>query len=241
MCNPDVFSWSSLILGYAQFGYGKEALDLFKRMRDSRVDPNGVTFIGVLTACSHVGLIKEGLELFNSMETKHGIMPTREHYACVVDLLARGGLIKEAEAFIDQMSYDPDVVMWKTVLAACKTRNNVEIGERVVEKILKIDPGNYTGYVLLCGIYAGVGKWKEVGELRRLMKERSVGKVPGQSWIEIEGLVHVFCAEDVLHNERDKIYGVLEELWLHMSSFDKVGGNEIEQVGIDLREKLMNA
>ncbi|CAI9264302.1 unnamed protein product [Lactuca saligna] len=245
MCYHDVFSWSSLILGYAQFGYGKEALDLFKRMRDSRVDPNGVTFVGVLTACSHVGLIKEGLELFNSMETKHAIMPTREHYACVVDLLARGGLIKEAESFIDWMPYDPDVVMWKTVLAACKTHNNVEIGERVVEKILKIDPGNYTGYVLLCGIYAGLGKWKEVGELRRLMKEKGVGKVPGQSWIEIEGLVHVFCVEDVLHNERDKIYGVLEELWLHMSSFDKVGGdielNEIEQVGIDLREKRMNA
>ncbi|CAK9184405.1 unnamed protein product [Ilex paraguariensis] len=216
MENADVASWSSLIVGYAQFGHGEEALKLFRKMRRLGIKPNQVTFVGVLTACSHVGLVQEGWRLFNTMEVEHGIVPTREHCSCVVDLFARAGCINEAEAFINQIGFDSDIVVWKTLLAACRTHSNLEVGKRAAENILKIDPFNSAAYVLLCNIYASTGYWKDVARLRSLMRDRGIRKVPGQSWIEIKDRIHVFVAEDSLHQEWDKIYMVLEELWLQM-------------------------
>ncbi|XP_016482531.1 pentatricopeptide repeat-containing protein At3g53360, mitochondrial-like [Nicotiana tabacum] len=220
MKNPDAVSWSSLIVGYAQFGYGEEALDLFQKMRYLAVKPNQVTFVGVLTACSHVGRVKEGWQLFRAMETEFGIVPTREHCCCVVDMLARAGCIEEAEAFINQMELDPDIVMWKTLLAACKTRNNLDVGKRAAEKILEIDPSNSAAHVLLCNIFASTGSWKDVASLRGLMRQKGVKKVPGQSWIEVKDRIHVFLAEDCMHPKRDRIYSMLDELWLQMLDDD---------------------
>ncbi|KAL7248167.1 hypothetical protein ACSBR2_002975 [Camellia fascicularis] len=214
--SPHVVSWSSLIVGYAQFGHGEEALKLFGKMRSLGVKPNQVTFVGVLTACSHVGLVEEGLQLYHTMEMDHGVVHSREHCSCVVDLLARAGRINEAEDFINQLPFDPDIVMWKTLLAACKNHNNVEVGKRAAENILKIDPFNSAAHVLLCNIYASDSSWEDVARVRSLMKQRNVKKVPGQSWIEVKDNIHVFLAEDSLHSERDKIYSMLEELWLQM-------------------------
>lgn len=217
MENPDVFSWSCLIVGYAQFGYGEEALNLFTKMRSSGAWPNQVTLVGVLTACSHVGLVEEGWQLFNTMEEEHGVVPTREHYSCVVDLLARAGRIYDAEAFINEIPFEPDIVTWKTLLAACKTRNNIEVGKRAAENILQIDPSNSAAHVMLCNIYASTGSWKDVATVRSLMRQNGIKKVPGQSWIEIKDNSHVFSAEDGFHPERDRIYTMLEELlWLQM-------------------------
>lgn len=236
MENADVISWSSLIVGYAQCGYGEEALKFFRKMRALGVEPNQVTFVGVLTACSHVGLVEEGLKLYNTMEMEHGIVPNREHCSCVVDLLARAGRIKEAESFINEMAFDPDVVAWKTLLAACRTHNNVEVGERAAENILKIDPSNSAALVLLCSIYASTGSWKDVARLRSLMKERRVRKVPGQSWIEVKDKMHVFLAEDGLHPERDRIYAMLEELWLQVldAGYDtfQIRGSQVNNSGV---------
>ncbi|XP_021806780.1 pentatricopeptide repeat-containing protein At3g53360, mitochondrial [Prunus avium] len=216
MENPDVVSWSSLIVGYAQFGYGEEALELFKIMKGLGIKPNEVTLVGVLTACSHIGLVEEGWQLYKTMESEHGIVLTREHCSCMVDLLARAGCLHEAEAFIKQMEFEPDILVWKTLLAACKTRGNVEIGKRAAENILKVDPSNSAALVLLCNIHASSGSWVEVARLRNLMRERDVRKVPGQSWIEVKDRTHVFLVEDSLHPERGKIYAMLEELWLQM-------------------------
>lgn len=216
MINPDVVSWSSLILGYAQFGYGKEALKLFKTMGMLGTKPNHVTFVGVLTACSHVGLVEEGWQLYRNLEKEFGIVPTREHCSCMVDLLARAGWLNEAGSFIHQMAFDPDIVVWKTLLAACKTHGNVDVGERAAENILKIDPYNSSAHVLLCNIYASKGNWEDVARLRSLMKQRGITKVPGQSRIEVKDGIHIFCVEDSLHPERNKIYTVLDELLLQM-------------------------
>ncbi|PKI32513.1 hypothetical protein CRG98_047093 [Punica granatum] len=213
---PDVFSWSTLIVGYAQFGYAEEALKLYARMRSSGVKPDDVTFVGVLTACSHVGLVEEGWELYNSIETEHRIVPTREHCACMVDLLGRAGYLSEAKEFIQKLVHDPDIVVWKTLLAACKTYKDHEIGKWVAENILRLDPSNSAALVLLCRIYASSGNWEEVARLRGSMKEQGVRKVPGQSWIEVKNRMHAFLAQDNLHPERDRIYSVLEELWLHL-------------------------
>ncbi|CAN4121638.1 unnamed protein product [Withania somnifera] len=220
MNNPDAVSWSSIIVGYAQFGYGEEALDLFQKMRYLAVKPNQVTFVGVLTACSHVGRVKEGWQLFRAMETEFGIVPTREHCCCVVDMLARAGCIEEAEAFINQMELYPDIVVWKTLLAACKTRNNLDVGKRAAEKILELDPSNSTAHVLLCNIFASTGNWKDAALLRGQMRQKGVKKVPGQSWIEVKDRIHVFLAEDCMHPERDTIYSMLHELWLQMLEDD---------------------
>ena len=216
MEKSNVVSWSSLIVGYAQYGDGKEALELFRLMNKFGIKPNEVTFVGVLTACSHIGLVEEGRRIYRAMESEHGIGPTREHCTCMVDLLARAGHLNEAEDFIKQMAFEPDVVVWKTLLAACRTRGNLDIGKRAAENIIKIDPSNSAAHVLLCSIHASSGSWEDVARLRSLMKERGVRKAPGQSWIEVKGRTHVFFAEDTLHPERDKVYKMLEELWLQM-------------------------
>lgn len=216
MENPDVVSWSSLIMGYAQFGYAGEALKLFRTMRNLGVKPNQITLLGVLTACSYVGLVEEGWQLYRTMETEYGIAPTKEHSSCVVDLLARAGYLYEAEGLTNNGEFDPDIVAWKTLLAASKMHGNVDIGKRAAENILKIDPTNSAAHVLLCNIYASSGNWGDVARLRSLMKQRGVRKVPGQSCIEVKDKIHTFFAKDSLHPERDKIYSILEELWLQM-------------------------
>ncbi|GAB4850751.1 hypothetical protein Ancab_030051 [Ancistrocladus abbreviatus] len=217
--NPDVVSWSILISGYAQCGNGEEALKLFKTMRNLGVKPNEVTFLGVLTACSHVGLVEEGWQLYRNMEKEYGIVPTIEHNSCMIDLLARAGRLKEAKAFIMQMTFSPDIVVWKSLLSACRTHKDVDIGKWAAEKILEIDPLNSAAFALLCSIYSSAGNWEDVGHLRKLMKCRGVRKVPGQSWIEVKDVVHVFSAEESLLGEIDQVYAVLEGLYLHMMDF----------------------
>ncbi|KAL2345031.1 hypothetical protein Fmac_006316 [Flemingia macrophylla] len=214
--NPDVVSWSSLIVGYAQFGLGHEALNLFRMMRNLDVQPNEITYLGILSACSHIGLVEEGWHLYKTMELELGIPPTREHVSCMVDLLARAGCLYEAENFLKKTEFDPDITMWKTLLASCKTHGNVDIAERAAENILKIDPCNSAALVLLSNIHASAGNWKEVARLRNLIKQMCVQKVPGQSWIEVKNHIHVFFSEDSSHPQRDKICTMLEHLWLQM-------------------------
>ncbi|KAK3144233.1 hypothetical protein QOZ80_4AG0310360 [Eleusine coracana subsp. coracana] len=206
----DVFSWSSLIIGYAQFGYAKEALDLFARMRSLGIKPNHVTFVGVLTACSRVGFVDEGCYYYSIMEPEYGIVPTREHCSCVIDLLARAGRLSEAAKFVDQMPFEPDIVMWKTLLAASKTHNDVEMGKRAAEGILNIDPSHSAAYVLLCNIHAASGNWNEFARLKKAMRSSGVQKSPGKSWIKLMGELKVFIVEDRSHPESEEIYTMLE-------------------------------
>ncbi|KAG0526669.1 hypothetical protein BDA96_06G165500 [Sorghum bicolor] len=212
----DVFSWSSLIVGYAQFGYAKEALDLFARMRNLGVKPNHVTFVGVLTACSRVGLVDEGCYYYSIMKPEYGIVPTREHCSCVLDLLARAGRLSEAAKFVDQMPFEPDIIMWKTLLAASRTHNDVDMGKRAAEGVLNIDPSHSAAYVLLCNIYASSGNWNEFARLKKDMRSSGVQKSPGKSWIKLKGELKVFIVEDRSHPESDEIYTMLEVIGLEM-------------------------
>lgn len=214
MANADVVSWSSLIVGYAQSGLGEEAVNLFRQMKKQGIKPNQVTFVGVLSACSHAGLVEEGMQLFKSMEQEHGVVPTREHLSCIVDLLGRAGRIHDAEAFIDELGFEADIVMWKTLLAACKNRGCIEVGKRIAGNILRVDPSNSAAHVLLCDMHASSGEWEDVASLRGLMREKGIKKVRGESWIEVKDRIHLFSAKDGLHPERDKIFLMLEELWL---------------------------
>ncbi|XP_068655707.1 pentatricopeptide repeat-containing protein At3g53360, mitochondrial [Aristolochia californica] len=216
MADPDVISWSCLVVGYAQFGCAFEALELFRKMQGLGIKPNHVTFVGVLSACSRVGLVEEALHYYKMLEIEHGIVPTKEHCSCMVDVLARAGQLEEAERFITQMPHEPDIVVWKTLLSACRLHRNVEIGKRAAESIMKLDPMNSAAFILLSNIYASNGSWDEVGKIRKVMRDRGLRKDSGKSWIRIKGRVHDFSAEDHSHIQSDVILKTLEDLFWEM-------------------------
>jgi pentatricopeptide repeat protein len=196
MLKRNVVSWTAMISGYAMHGCGKEALHLFEQMQCSDTSPNSVTFVGVLSACSHAGLVDEGYQYFSCMSEYYHIQPTMEHYRCMVDLLGRAGLLDEGRDFIHKMTIKPDAVLWICFLGACRVHNNVDLGECAAEWVFELDPENPAPYVLLSNIYAAAGRWSDIEKVRRMMKERGIKKVMGCSWIDVNKQVHAFLVGD---------------------------------------------
>ncbi|GJN18765.1 hypothetical protein PR202_gb05962 [Eleusine coracana subsp. coracana] len=213
MSSHDQVSWTALVSGYAQFGKAKETIDLFEKMLAKGVKPDGVTFIGVLSACSRAGFVEKGRSYFDSMQNDHGIVAIDDHYTCMIDLYSRSGRLKEAEEFIKKMPVPPDAIGWGTLLSACRLRGDMEIGKWAAENLLEIDPQNPASYVLLCSMHAAKGQWSEVAQLRRGMRDRQVKKEPGCSWIKYKNRVHIFSADDQSHPFSKGIYEKLE--WLN--------------------------
>ncbi|CAN0897127.1 Pentatricopeptide repeat-containing protein At3g05340 [Linum grandiflorum] len=211
-CNKkNSVSWNSMIAAFARHGDFSTAMQLYDEMRNERVEPTDVTFLSLLHACSHGGLLEKGIQLLTSMTEVIG--PRTEHYACIVDMLARAGLVKEALEFIEGLPVEPDVLMWQALLGGCAIRGNVEIGEKATEELLKCSPPNEAGpYVLLANIYSASGRWKERAVAIRRMKEIRGSKETGISWIEIEKGVHSFVVEDRMHPQGEEIYERLMEL-----------------------------
>eukprot|EP01018_Ginkgo_biloba_P001826 Gb_02379 [translate_table: standard] len=212
MLQPDVVSWTVIIAGYATNGCGKEALKLFEEMQQSGTNPDHATFVGVLSACCHAGLVDEGRRYFECMSQYYHITPTLEHHGCMVDLLGRAGHLDEAHSFIRKMPIEPDAVVWGCLLGACRMHNNVELGEYVVERLTKLEPKDAAPYLLLSNMYAAAGRWDEIEKVRRMMNGRRVKKNPGCSWIEVNKQVHVFLVGDRSHPQTQKIYAKLESL-----------------------------
>ncbi|ERN16873.1 pentatricopeptide repeat-containing protein At2g33680 [Amborella trichopoda] len=210
--DPDIVSWNSLITRYAHHGLGEGAVRAFERMQATGVKLDSVTFIGVLSACSHGGLLSEGFHYFEAMSKVHGVEPRLEHYACMVDLLGRLGYLEEAMELIRAMPISPSGLIWRTLLGACRNYGNTKVGTVAAKELLELEPEDAAGYALLSNIYAQEGKWEEMGRVRKAMRERSVRKEVGCSWIEVKGSVHVFQMEDRFHPESEQIYAVLEEL-----------------------------
>ncbi|OVA13657.1 Pentatricopeptide repeat [Macleaya cordata] len=205
-------TWNSIIFGYAQHGQGKIALDLFSEMHEIEVKPDHITLVAVLTACSHIGLVEQGLDFLQSMEANYGIRPRMEHYACGVDLLGRAGLVNEAKNLVESMPFEADAMVWKTLLGACRLHGDIELASEVAKLLLVLEPEEHCTYVLLSNMYGHLGRWDEKATVKREMKERGVKKVPGWSWIEVKNEVHAFNAEDQSHPQREEIYQRLEEL-----------------------------
>ncbi|XP_057835812.2 pentatricopeptide repeat-containing protein At3g24000, mitochondrial [Cryptomeria japonica] len=212
MPSRDVVSWTSIIKAYAQNGCGKDALKLYEKMLSSGLKPDHVTFVGVLFACSHAGLVNEGRHLFNSMALDYGITPQTQHYACMIDLLGRAGHMNEAEDLLRKMPVKPDGIVWKSLLAACRIHKNTKLGKYAAENLFELEPQNSAPYVLLSNLYAAAGKWDEVAKIRKMMKDRGVIKKPGCSWIEVKDRVHSFFVEDRSHPQTTEIYEVLDKL-----------------------------
>ncbi|XP_057844185.1 pentatricopeptide repeat-containing protein At5g59600 [Cryptomeria japonica] len=201
-------SWTSMIAGYAMHGRGREALELFGEMQKSGVKANHVTFVCVLTACCHVGLVEEGQKYFDSMSQDFHIVPQMENYVCMVDLFGRAGRLDEAYDFIKKMSIKPDTTVWRCLLAACYVHNNIMLGEQVAKHLFELEPENASPYVVLSNLYATAGRWNDMENVRRRMKEMGVRKTPACSWIEVEGQVHAFLVGNALaiHPEMQEIY-----------------------------------
>ncbi|CAL8170847.1 unnamed protein product [Prunus armeniaca] len=212
MPHPDVVSWTSLIVGYAQNGQPYEALQLFELLLKSGTKPDHITFVGVLSACTHAGLVEKGLEYFHSIKAKHGLPHTADHYACVVDLLARAGRFEEAENFINEMPMKPDKFLWASLIGGCRIHGNLKLAKRAAEALFEIEPENPATYITLANIYATGGMWDEVTKVRKTMDERGLIKKPGLSWIEIKREVHVFLVGDKSHLRYDEIHFFLHEL-----------------------------
>eukprot|EP01018_Ginkgo_biloba_P018552 Gb_27282 [translate_table: standard] len=209
---PDMVSWTAIIAGYAQHGHGREALQLFEQMQLAGSSPNHITFVGVLSACSHAGLVDEAWHYLFSMSRDHAIVPRAEHYACMVDLLGRSGHLDEAEKLISEMPYEPNAVVWKALLGACRIHGNIDVGKRAAEHLFDLEPQNAAAYVLLSNIYAAAGKWDDAAKMRIMMRDRDVKKNPGCSWIEIKQQVHTFLVGDRSHQQSDEIYAMLDQL-----------------------------
>ncbi|XP_078443318.1 pentatricopeptide (PPR) repeat-containing protein [Wolffia australiana] len=212
MRDRDQVSWTALVSGYAQFGLAKETIELFERMIEEGSKPDAVTFIGVLSACSRAGLVEKGEQLFNSMPG-FGISPISDHFTCMIDLYSRAGRLKEAEKFINQMPIPPDVIGWATLLSSCRIRREMEIGRWAADSLMRLDPGNPAGYVLMVNMHAGRGEWGEVAELRKKMRARGVKKEPGCSWIKYKNKCYLFSADDRSSPFSDHIYAKLD--WLN--------------------------
>ncbi|KAK9147281.1 hypothetical protein Scep_006038 [Stephania cephalantha] len=208
----NVISWTSMITGLAKHGYAARALKMFREMVDAGIKPNEVTYIAVLSACSHVGMVAEGMEHFNSMNKEHGIVPRMEHYACVVDLLGRSSLLEEALEFINSMPLNADALVWRTLLGACRVHGNMKLGEIAAKHILEIDPHDPAAYILLSNLYASTDQWNNVGEIRKKMKERKLRKEAGCSWIEDENTMHKFYVGDTTHPRAREIFDELARL-----------------------------
>jgi len=215
----DVVCWNSMITGLAFNGYAMDAIHTYKKMLEANVKPNDVTFMALLSACTHAGLLDLGLELFHNMRSDHDIFPQTDHYACVVDLLCRYGRLNEAHEFICLMEEEPNVVIWGTLLSACRTHSNMELAEMALNKLLVMEPDNSGNYVLLSNIYANTGRWQDALRLRNLMRDKKVQKTAAYSWIELEDGVHKFLVADTLHPRCGEIYEVVEGL--AMFAFDE--------------------
>ncbi|CAA2952547.1 pentatricopeptide repeat-containing At3g47840 [Olea europaea subsp. europaea] len=208
--NDDIVSWTAMINGYAEHGYSQEAIDLFEKIPVVGLRPDSVTFIGVLSACSHVGIVDLGFQYFDSMTSEYKINPTKEHYGCMIDLLCRAGQLRKAEKMIRSMPYERDDVVWSTLLRASRVHGDVECGKRAAEQILKLDPNCAGTHITLANIYSSRGKWREAADMRKLMKSKGVMKEPGWSWIKVKNQISAFVAGDGLHPECEEIYNILK-------------------------------
>ncbi|KAL6001330.1 hypothetical protein ACLOJK_007064 [Asimina triloba] len=212
MSERNRISWNAMIAGYAKHGHIYEVLALFDQMQEDGIYPNEVTFLSILSACSHTGKVEEGLNKFIFMLEEHGSEVKPEHYTCMIDLLGRAGYLDEAEEVINNMPIEPEVSTWGALLGACRMHQNVELGLIAAKRLFERDPNNPGHYVLMSNIYAAAGQWQESEEVRSLMKARGVTKDPGISWIEIDNQVHTFHAGDQSHPQRDEIYAILKDL-----------------------------
>ncbi|KAI4324851.1 hypothetical protein MLD38_030303 [Melastoma candidum] len=218
MEKKDLISWNTIINGLAIHGRGDDALTMFQKMKDANVQPDAITYIGILCACTHMGLILDGFSYFRSMTLDHSIMPQIEHYGCMVDLLARAGLLVQAFDFVKEMPMEADAVIWASLLGACRLHKNIDLAEVALNRLIELEPRNPANFVQLANAYGDARKWKDVARLKAAMKDTGFRKQAGCSLIECKGDVVEFYCLDERHHKTEKIYETLNSLTLLLTS-----------------------
>ncbi|KAL5727082.1 hypothetical protein ACHQM5_000314 [Ranunculus cassubicifolius] len=200
MQERDVFAFTSTISGFCE-----ASVKLFLRMREEGVKPNEVTFICVLSACSRMGMVDEGRDIFETMSRDYGIEPQIKHYGCLVDLLGRAGMMEEAKRVVREMPLEPDSYVLGALLNACKMHGAVDLGKETVENLVQRSLDHGGVHVLLSNMYASENRWEDVAKVRKQMEDKNVRKIPGCSFIEVDGVIREFVAGDKSHFLMDEI------------------------------------
>ncbi|XP_021851765.1 pentatricopeptide repeat-containing protein At1g08070, chloroplastic-like [Spinacia oleracea] len=214
MPNKDLVTYNSLIVGYSDHGKANLALTLFNKMTDQGIKLDNITFIAILSACSHAGLVSKGKEIFTDMQQKFGLQPKAEHYVCMIDLLGRVGLLEEAYDMIRNMHIEPDEAAWGALLNACRIHGYADFGKYVAEKLIDLNPDDSGTYVVLANLCAKEKRWVDVRNVRSMMREKGVRKTRGHSFIEVEGDFHEFSAADDSHPKSKDIYKMLKDVFV---------------------------
>ncbi|XP_050232447.1 pentatricopeptide repeat-containing protein At1g20230-like [Mercurialis annua] len=212
MLTKDVIAWNTMIIASSMHGNGGESLMLFHKMLAIGVKPNSVTFVGVLSGCSHSQLADEGLLIFHSMGSRHSITPEADHYSCMVDVLSRAGRLEQAYEFIQKMPIEPTAAAWGALLGACRVYKNVDLGRVAASKLFEIEPRNPGNYVLLSNILVTAKLWVEASEIRKKMRDKGLAKTPGRSWVQVKNKVYSFTVGDKCYEQSEMVYRFLEEM-----------------------------
>ncbi|KAF3452456.1 hypothetical protein FNV43_RR02889 [Rhamnella rubrinervis] len=235
IANPNVVLWTSMISGCALHGQGEKAVELFELMMKEGTKPNEVSFLTVLNACSHAGLLGEGEKYFKLMKEVYGFKPTVDHFTCMVDLFGRAGRLNETKEFIHKNDISHLSSVWKSFLSSCRIHKNIEMGKWVSEKLLHLEPFDEGSYVLLSNMCSTEHRWDEAAKLRSLMQQKGVNKPPGQSWIELKNQVHTFFMGDRSHPQIMEIYSYLDEL---IGRLKEIGYSaDVKQIMQDVEEE----
>ncbi|KAF5479466.1 hypothetical protein F2P56_000284 [Juglans regia] len=212
MTKREVVSWNAMLQGFAMHGHGEKALQLFSRMKHEGFEPDKVTLVGVLCACTHAGFVEEGVQYFYTMESKYKIVPEVEHYGCMIDLLGRGGRLKEAFRLVRSMPMEPNAIIWGTLLGACRMHNDVDLARQVVDRLIQLEPSDPGNFSMLSNIYAAAGDWDSVSNVRLRMRNTGIQKPSGASSIEVDDELHEFTVFDRSHPKSEKIYQMIDRL-----------------------------
>ncbi|KAI3950157.1 hypothetical protein MKW92_044471 [Papaver armeniacum] len=228
-----LISWSSMITGFGQHGRCVEALQLFEDMIITGVKPNKVTFVGVLSACSHAGMVDEALNYFEMMKKKYKIKPVVDHYACLIDMYVRLGKLQEAFDFIEKMDFEPNEFIWSMLIAGCRSHGNMELGFYAAERLLQLKPKDCETYALLLSMYISAGKWNDVKKVRKMVKDKKLGNLQDWSSISIKDKVYSFKPDDKSHNRSVEMYRLLDDLVERAKSLGYVSERSLDIIDED--------
>ncbi|KAA8521554.1 hypothetical protein F0562_012227 [Nyssa sinensis] len=237
-----IVSWTSVIVGMAVHGRGLEAVSLFEEMKGSEIAPDDVALIGLLSACSHSGLVEEGRKYFNSMTREFSIVPKIEHYGCMVDLFSRAGLVKEALEFVQKMPIEPNPIIWRTLITACRAHGKLNLGESIVKQLIRNDPMRESNYVLLSNIYAKMLQWEKKTKIREVMGQKGMRKIPGSTMIELDNEIYEFVAGDKTHNRYQEIYEMVDEMGkkIKRAGYVPITSNVLLDINEEDKEDALN-
>lgn len=237
-----VTTWNVMIDGYGTHGLGKAAVELFNKMLEGPTKPNDITFLCAISACSHSGLVEEGIHYFTSMKKDYGIQPVMDHYGAMVDLLGRAGRLNEAWDFIQKMPIEPGITVFGAMLGACKIHKNVELGEKAANRLFELDPDEGGYHVLLANIYAAASMWDKLAKVRTIMEKKGLQKTPGCSLVELKNEVHSFYSGSTSHPQSKRIYTFLETLIDEIKAAGYVPDtNSIHDVEDYVQENLLSS